>query len=201
MKDLILVVADKNMHFALRGALNRPEALGIRPIIVEFFVHPGRDGGVRKSGAELLALKRSAANHGMIVLDYEGCGAASPAGNVEAELTQRLVPKWGANGQALVIEPELDVWLWGAENALKTALSWNHPASIRDWLRGRGYALGEHEKPDRPKEALEAVLRELRLPRSSALYEELAGKLSLRRCSDPAFGRLRATLQRWFPAV
>ena len=31
MKDLILVVADKNMHFALRGALNRPEALGIRP--------------------------------------------------------------------------------------------------------------------------------------------------------------------------
>ena len=95
MKDLILVVADKNMHFALRGALNRPEALGIRPITVEFFVHPGRDGGVRKSGAELLALKRSAANHGMIVLDYDGCGAASPAGNVEAELTHRLVPKWG----------------------------------------------------------------------------------------------------------
>ncbi len=63
MKDLILVVADKNMHFALRGALNRPEALGIRPITVEFLVHPGRDGGVRKGGAELLALKRSAASY------------------------------------------------------------------------------------------------------------------------------------------
>lgn len=36
MKDLVLVVADKNMHFALRGALSRPEAMGIRPITVEF---------------------------------------------------------------------------------------------------------------------------------------------------------------------
>jgi hypothetical protein len=59
MKDLILVVADKNMHFALRGALNRPEALGIRPITVEFFVHPGRDGGVRKENKVYVELEGS----------------------------------------------------------------------------------------------------------------------------------------------
>jgi hypothetical protein len=31
MKDLALLVADKNMEFALRGILNRPKALRIRP--------------------------------------------------------------------------------------------------------------------------------------------------------------------------
>jgi hypothetical protein len=90
--------------------------------------------------------------------------------------------------------------MWGAENALKTSLGWSKPDTIRDWLRGQGYVFDDHQKPERPKEALEAALRELRRPRSSALYEEFAGKLSLRRCIDPAFAKLRATLQQWFPA-
>jgi len=201
MKDLVVVVADKNMHFALRGALNRPDALGIRPITFEFLVHPGRDGGVRKTGPELLALKHSTARHGMIILDYEGCGASCTALELEADLSQRLAPKWGDRGRALVIEPELDIWLWGAENTLKTALGWPKPVGIRDWLRQERYDFNDYGKPDRPKEAIEAVLRELRTPRSSALYEELAGKLSLRRCSDPAFGRLQASLQAWFPVA
>jgi hypothetical protein len=32
MKDLVLLVADKNAQFVLKGALLRPEALGIRRI-------------------------------------------------------------------------------------------------------------------------------------------------------------------------
>jgi len=200
MKDLILLVADKNMHFALRGALNRPESLGIRPINVEFIVHPGRDGGARKTGPELIALKRSAAQRGLVVLDYEGCGASEPAMELEEKLIARMRSRWEDKGSALVIEPELDIWMWGAENTLKTTLNWHKENSPRDWLRNQGYEFNEQAKPNRPKEALEAVLRELRTPRSSALYEELASKMSLKKCTDPAFGRLRETLQRWFPA-
>ena len=34
MKDLVIMVADKNAQFALTGALNRPEAMGIRRIAI-----------------------------------------------------------------------------------------------------------------------------------------------------------------------
>jgi hypothetical protein len=72
MKDLVLLVADKNAQFALKGALQRPEALGIRRIEFEFRVHPGRDGGARKSGPEVLAMERWRFQNGLLVLDYEG---------------------------------------------------------------------------------------------------------------------------------
>lgn len=48
MKDLVVLVADKNAEFALRGALQRSEALGIRPMTSEFLMHPERDGGARE---------------------------------------------------------------------------------------------------------------------------------------------------------
>ncbi len=64
------MVADKNAQFALKGALARPKALGIRRIEFEFRVHPGRDGGARKSGPEVLALERRRFKHGLLVLDF-----------------------------------------------------------------------------------------------------------------------------------
>ena len=56
MKDLVILVADKSMPYALRGALARPEALGIRTMTFDFRTHMGRDGGARTTGAEMLAL-------------------------------------------------------------------------------------------------------------------------------------------------
>ncbi|MFB3133348.1 MAG: hypothetical protein ACE10K_12585, partial [Rhodothermales bacterium] len=53
-------------------------------------------------------------------------------------------------------------------------------------------------KPQRPKEAVEAVLRATDTPRSSSLYRQLAQKVSLNRCDDPAFLKLKSTLQEWF---
>ena len=46
MKDLALLVADKNMDFAMRGILNRARALGMRAVSYEIRQHVGRDGGV-----------------------------------------------------------------------------------------------------------------------------------------------------------
>src|SRR6266853_5633866 len=95
MKDLVLLVADKNAQFALKGALGRPEALGIRPIGFEFLVHPGRDGGTRKSGPDVLALERRQFQHGLLVLDFEGSGTDLPnAKALEAQLDGRLSAYW-----------------------------------------------------------------------------------------------------------
>jgi hypothetical protein len=73
--------------------------------------------------------------------------------------------------------------------------------SIRDWLRERGFSFDEHGKPLRPKEAMEALVPVHRLPRSSALYEKITDRISLRRCVDPAFLRLREALTGWFPTT
>jgi hypothetical protein len=65
-------------------------------------------------------------------------------------------------------------------------------------LLAEGFELDAAGKPARPKEAFEAMVRVHRQARSSALYEKVAAKISLKRCHDAAFVRLRTQLQRWF---
>ena len=200
MKDLFILVADKNAEFALKGTLARPEALGIRPIQFEIRTHPGRDGGTRKTGPELLALQQRQFSHGLLVLDFAGSGTdLENAHLLETQLNCRLNPRWKDAGKAIVIEPELDVWMWGSDNAIEQTLDWPAGKAIRVWLQEQGFTFEANNKPTRPKEALEAALRIPNLPRSSALYEEIAGKISLRKCTDEAFIRLRTQLVAWFP--
>ncbi len=199
MKDLILLVADKNMQFALHGALERPASLGIRPITFEFRSHSGRDGGVRTTGPELLALERRRFSHALLVMDMEGSGAGGQdAARLESQLDQRLQDAWGDKGKAIVIEPELDIWMWGSDNAIQDVLCWPLEVAIRDWLLNHGFELGADRKPCRPKEALEALIPIHRMPRSSALYRKITGRISLERCTDKAFVRLRSRLASWF---
>lgn len=200
MKDIVLLVADKNAQFALKGALGRAEALGIRPIEFEFRVHPGHDGGARKSGPDILALERQRFSHAMLILDFEGCGTDLPdALALEAQLDKRLQLQWRTAGKAIVIEPELDVWVWGADNVVGAAIEWPANQNVREWLQEKGFSFAANGKPMRPKEALEAALRMPGRPRSSALYQHIAERISLRRCVDEAYIRLRTQLMAWFP--
>ena len=200
MQDLVILTADKNSQFALRGALGRPAAMDIRPISFEFRMHPGRDGGARTTCVDVLAREQRRFRHALLVFDLEGSGANDnqTAVDLERELDDRLAGAWGSNAKSIVIAPEVDVWLWGTDNALKEVLRWPLEGSIRSWLQSRSFAFGSDEKPERPKEALEAMIPVHRQPRSSALYEKLTKRISLRRCTDPAFVRLRATLRGWF---
>ena len=200
MKDLVLLVADKNMQFALKGALERPAALGIRPVQYEIPVHPGRDGGMRKSGPEILALERRRFTHALAMLDFEGSGTDLASGQeLEVRLDERLGRVWNTQAKAIVIEPELDIWMWGSDNAIQEVIRWPTGTIIRQWLREEGFQFRSNGKPDRPKDALESLLQELKRPRSSALYYDIASRISLRKCGDEAFQRLRRQLVRWFP--
>lgn len=49
--------------------------------------------------------------------------------------------------------------------------------------------------------ALESAPRESRRRRSARIFGEIAARASLHRCTDPAFRKLTATLQDWFPRV
>jgi len=200
-KDLLLLVPDKNTHFALKGALPRHESLGIRPITFDFLVHSGRDGGVRTTGASIAALKRRQFRHLLMIFDHEGCGAEeTSASDLVRELEGNLASAWGNEARVIVIEPEVDVWMWGGDNILAELLKWNEHQGIREWLREKGFEFDGNDKPLRPKESLEALLKWQNEPRSSSLYERIASRLSLVRCKDQAFVRLHKILQLWFSA-
>jgi hypothetical protein len=200
MKDLIVLVADKNMQFALFGALNRPESLGIRRITSDFRQHPGRDGGARSNGAQVLRLEKSRFSHALLVLDYEGSGAGSLSPlDLESHLDEQLSVTWGSRAKAIVIAPELDVWMWGSDNKLAEIMKWSFAEPIRIWLKSQGFVFGPSGKPERPKEAMEAIFQRCKRPRSSAAYQQIASGISMTRCEDAAFLRLKETLQSWFP--
>ena len=201
MKDLALIVADKNMDFALRGILSRIASLKIRSIEYETRVQVGRDGGVRTYGPDTLSLLHHRFYHGIIMFDWNGSGTEfeNPS-ELEQDLDQRLEKTWGDRAKAIVIEPELDAWVWGSDNALREVLDWNEVPQIREWLETKGFVFHTHRKPIRPKNALNELMFKLKRPRSSALYEQVANKISLEKCVDPAFLRLKNTLQEWFPA-
>jgi hypothetical protein len=134
------------------------------------------------------------------MLDWEGSGAKSKSAIVlEQELDERLARSWGTRAKAIVIEPEVDIWIWGSDNALSNALQWSGRQSIREWLANNAYTFDGNQKPVRPKEALDRLLRHLEQPRSSVLYERTTSKISLAKCVDEAFNRLKLTLQSWFP--
>ncbi len=201
MKDLALVVADKNMDFALRGILARPESIRVCRLSYEIKTHAGRDGGVRTSGPETLALLKRQFRNGLLMMDWEGSGATvGSSRELEQELDGRLAQLWGNQAKAIVIDPELDAWIWGSDNAMSGVLGWAEKQRLRAWLVSHGYELDPSQKPVRPKEALEEVMAYLGEPRSSNLYEKMTSKISLARCVDPAFNRLKMTLQTWFPA-
>ena len=199
--DLIVLVADKNMASAVEGLLSRPEALGISAIQRDVYTHPERDPGCLRKSADFLKPFTSGYAHALVLLDRDGCGMDQLS---RRELEQQVETQldsggWGDRAAAIVIDPELEAWVWSDSPEVSSVLGWGvRTPDLRTWLHEQGFPCDGMQKPVRPKEAVERVLREVRKPRSSAIYEELATKVSVRRCTDPAFGKLKETLKAWF---
>lgn len=199
--DLVVLVADNNMQATLKGILGRPEALGIRPITWEIFVHPQRDPGCLRHGSSFLSELRGRYSHALLMFDRHGSGREElDRVTIENQVEEHLVNSgWGENAAAICLDPELECWVWGDSPEVAAALGWvNRDRDLRFWLREKGLWMSGRPKPLEPKKALEAVLFEVRKPRSSAIYGGLAERVSLQRCSDPAFQRLRQVLLTWF---
>lgn len=200
-RDLILLVADGNMKAATTGLLSRPLALSIREVDAQVVVHPERDPGCFVRAPEFLRPLRSRFAHAVVMLDCEGSGRESLGrAEMERDLTARLSPDWGEHAAALVLDPELEVWLWSGSPHVDHALGWaGRTPDLRTWMVKDGLLGANEVKPDRPKEAVEKALRVARKPRSSALYRKLAERVSLRTCQDVAFTRFGEILRGWFP--
>jgi len=201
-QDLIVLTPGKDEAAVVRAMLSRPRAVGIRPVTAEFQQHPDRDAGCRLWGHEFLRRESRRFQHALVLFDREGCGAEDvPREQLESEVEQRFAASgWQDRAAAIAIVPELEVWVWDTSAHVEKTLGWTgHVPTLREWLVQKGFLRQGVTKPERPKEAMEQALRLVGKKRSAATYGQLALKLSFSRCTDPAFAKLRGTLQRWFP--
>ena len=204
MKDLVILAADKDLEFALRGMLSRPEALGIRPVEAntDIFVEPEHDPACALRGVDFLDNLSGQYNYGLLIFDHEGSGKeATVPQELQKSLNAEFVSStWGERARAIVLSPELEIWIWSDSPHVDEVVGWkNRNPKLRPWLIEQDYLQTGEVKPTRPKEAFEAALREARKPRSASLYQQIAERVSLRRCTDTAFLELKDILSNWFP--
>ena len=199
---LVVLLPGKDEQAVIDGLLrHRRPSVGIRDVTWKTLVHPRRDPGCLLEARELLESFVRQASHALVLFDHQGCGQEQKdIGQIEGELTHRLSGAgWGDRAAVVVIEPELECWVWSDSPEVDVSLGWaGRQPPLRKWLVAKGSWAEGDPKPADPKRALEQALREARIPRSSAIYGELARKVGLRHCQDPAFARLTATLRSWF---
>ena len=200
-QDLIALVADSNQEAVLTALLDeRRASLQIRPVSHDVLRHPANDPGVYSQAESFLRPYSRTHNHALVLLDCEWDGSPGDADTIEQDLANRLQRNgWRPdNSLVLAINPEIENWAWRDRTRLSHALGTDTTTIDALAAAGRWWPAGA-SKPTRPKELLQAVMRQVRRPRSSSVYAELARALSLHDCHDPAFRRLCETLRRWFP--
>jgi hypothetical protein len=206
-QPLVVLVADSNMKALVEGLLQHPEALGLRisKEDVEFIVHPFRDPAVYRRASEMLRPYLRSCQYALVMLDREGSGTGERTGKRKGkrkstrelqEKARKLLERngWKDRCEVIIIDPELDMWVWNGSPAVAPLLQ----ISPEEW-----HAKCQ-QKPEQPKESLEALLKARRIKRSSSLYKNIAIAVAKRdprtlwNCTDPAFQCLRETLQKWF---
>jgi hypothetical protein len=203
MKDLIVLVADGQMEFALRGIFTRQPAIGFCQFTFDIFVHPAKDPGCRLRGHDFLRPFARQYGHALVMLDHEGCGRESqPREKIEFQMESQLaVSGWENRCGVIVIDPELEAWVWSDSPEVALVLGWSRrQPMLPQWLDQQGYCRLGQDKPRQPKVILDEVLRLSGKRRSSAVFRQLAERVSVNRCCDPAFLKLKQLLQRWFPS-
>ena len=198
---LVVLVADRDIEEALRVVLGRPNSLGIRRVSFECRRHPNRDNGCRANAAEFLRPFQNRFSHALVVFDREGCGSLETREAIEQDVESELERNgWKTRGKVIVIDPELERWLWSDSPGVLKGLGWNRGyAELRSWLEEEGVWDHSSEKPHKPKAALKRTLQRTRRRRSARVFGEIGADVSLTKCRDAAFLKMRTVLQAWFP--
>lgn len=210
-RDLFVVVADLDAENAIKTLLvDRQNSLGIcldfnpdRPPQGDLLRYGGRDSGCRKNAVDLLRAPQRTHRHAILLFDRDGSGAETEdRADLEAEIEERLHRSGWAEGNVsvIVIEPELEAWVWATSPHVADVLGWQDDRDgLRPFLAQAKLWSDGATKPNDPKEAMKAALREKRKPLGARLFADLATRVSVGQCEDPAFRKFKQTLHRWFP--
>lgn len=209
--DLVVLVADKDMEHAIRtvvhersrdGGFRRPRLLlphQERQMLVDT---QGKDAGVLRRAHELLRPFSRRCQHALVLFDRQGCGREeATAAVLEQEVRDRLrINGWDDRGEVVVLDPELENWIWNGDPAVDACLCWSgRNPPLRHWLDEQGLWPLEQPKPGDPKSAYRRAIREAGKKPSAAVFEDIARRAPLVPCRDRAFRRFLEILRRWFP--
>lgn len=200
MKDLAILVPDKDIQLGIDNLFSRHQSLNIRQISYEIFVHPLHDPGVCLGAANFLRPFSNQYNYALVFIDHEGSGQEQTplddlASNIKNDIERN---GWPGKVEVIVFNPELEVWVWTETNAVAEILGWDSYLELKSWLIDQAVWEQNCSKPKRPKKAVEKSLETKRIPRSSSIYGEIGRTVRLDRCQDQSFRKLRSILQNWF---
>ncbi|MEW9531730.1 hypothetical protein [Microbispora sp. NPDC049125] len=201
-RDVIFLVADAAMEQMLRGFLGRPQfhrSLRCGPFAfdpgADVIVAPTKDPGVYGTAHQLLSPYERSHRRAVVMLDaaWEGSPGSIAIQDRVADSVSRAWDEFAV----VVIEPELEAWVWQDNPHVAKALKC--PADFREILAKSEHWPLDVPKPPDPKAALEHLRRKHRADRSNAAFRRLAEQISVRHCQDLAFNHLCQQLRAWFP--
>lgn len=205
-RDLFILVADLDAEKAIQGLLGRPTSLGIRAIdfnpefdLLRYWKH---DSGCCREAVNLFRPVLMTHHHALALFDRHGSGRDLETRDaIESSIENALsCGGWGDRARAIVIDPELENWVWGSSPHVATILGWDSPSSLRQFLLEKGLVAEDRNKPHDPKAAMEEALRKANIGKSSRHFESLAKRVgNLSSCTDRAFQKLLSVLRTWFP--
>lgn len=202
MKDLIILVADQNMRDCIDGLIPRfPHILGISSLDYDIFVHANRDPGCRTQSSDFLKSFQKKYKFALVIFDKEGCGKEFLSREeLECNVENLLFSNgWAERAKAIVIDPELENWIWIKSPKLAEIINWSSIEMLYQWLKDQNYMNEDTPKPRSPKEAFEKVLYISKKRRSSSIYKQIATQVSFRGCTDQSFQKLIDSIINWFP--
>lgn len=204
-RDLLVLVADADIREVMRAVLERSDPVAACRLDFDVQVHLERDGGCRKKAATYLRSSLKRFRYCMVVFDRHGCGSRESREAIQQAVESDLARNgWSERAKVIVIEPELEAWIWGDLRTASEHVGWpgDHTA-LRKWLAYKGHWPRGQDKPREPKRAMQESMSRSplrRKPRRSArVYRKIAESARFDGCRDPAFNELRETLGKWFP--
>lgn len=202
-KDLYVLVADQDMLQTMKELLNRGESLGFRPIKYAVAKHLRRDPGCRTDASLYLRSYIHDYQHVLVMFDREGCGNSDSREEIQHAVERDLAANgWQGRSKAIVIDPELEIWVWNRSDHVPKILGCGTQyQELKAWLVTKNLWPSSSTKPPNPKKAMRAALHRGKRRTSAKLFGQLAKLVTLQHCQDPAFNEFRKTLQQWFPVV
>jgi len=199
-KDLIVLVADICQEKVIRTVLTcRWHEIPCKEIDFDVYRYPTRDPGVYRMGHEFLREYQSQYRFCLIIIDYEFDGTPETPEILEKKINNNMDKVgWKERYKTIVIYPELEAWLWGNNQAVYRIIG-VYENEVRRYAIKKRLLENNEFKPLQPKEIFEYFLRKQKIPKSSSIYENIAGEANIRNCKDSSFLRLKATLSEWFP--
>ncbi|MBC8218074.1 MAG: hypothetical protein H8E73_06375 [Planctomycetes bacterium] len=199
-KDLIVLVADLDAENTITALLDRSTSLHTCIITYDLVRHTERDPGCCRSCVEMLRRYQTTHARALVIFDRHGSGRDSESReDIERSIEDALKGSgWGDRVAVIVLDPELEIWVWSDSPHVCSALGWENRGDLDEFLLQEEWIKEGCVKPSEPKEAMRAALKRSRTAISARIFEKLAENVSLNRCTDPAFGKFKTILQNWF---